>query len=220
VSGCDRCRHEVALAAAARAALTALPEVPAPVGVADRALAEAGVARAAPASGPPRWYRIAGVAAAAAAVALVLVIVLPSPKGGDVRTASADFAGEDASGGASGAAALAASSLEVRDADYAADDLGGLVASYERDAAAAPEAIQGRLGSDDETARSLACLNTGAPDAAGALTQLIQARFEGQPAYFGIFLEGPGAGQPPDKATVWVVSRRDCAILSFAQAKL
>jgi anti-sigma factor RsiW len=222
LSGCDRCRHEVALATAARGALAALPEVPAPAGVADRALAQAGVAPAPAASGPPRWYRIAGIAAAAAAVALVLVVVLPNPKGGDEKALSADTAaGADAGGGAL-APEMAASRIEVRDADYTAADLATFIAPFQREASSpgAAAADQARAGSDAETERALACLNTAAPDAGTGLVQLIQARFEGQPAYFGVFLEGPGAGQPNDKGTVWVVSRRDCAILSFAQARL
>ncbi|HEY7667476.1 MAG TPA: zf-HC2 domain-containing protein [Actinomycetota bacterium] len=219
VSGCDRCRHEVALAAAARLALAAIPEVPAPAGVADRALAVAASGPAAETPGPPRWYRIAGIAAAAAAVALVLVVVLPNPKGGDQKTLSADTAAGAAEAGGAIAPEAAASSLEVRDADYDTADLAGLVAPY-RDAAVGIASDQGRLGSDAETRRALECLNQAAPDAAGDLMQLIQARFQGRPAYFGIFLEGPGAGEPPDKATVWVVSRAGCAILSFAQAKL
>jgi anti-sigma factor RsiW len=220
VSGCDRCRHEVALAGAARAALTALPEVPAPAGVADRALAEAGLARA-PSSGPPRWYRIAGIAAAVAAVALVLVVVLPNPRGGDRETLSADTTAGGADAGGAAVAESAGGSIEIRDADYTAADLGGLIAPYQRDMAAqAPTATQGRAGSDAETRRALECVNAAAPDAGSGLVQLIQARFDGQPAYFAIFLEGPGAGQPNDKGTVWVVARRDCTILSFAQAKL
>ncbi len=220
VSGCDRCRHEVALATGARRALAAVAEVPAPAGVADRAIAEAATGRTAESSGPPRWYRVAGIAAAAAAVALVLVVVLPNPKGGNEKTLSADTAAGAAEGGGALAPTVAASSLEVRDADYDADGLAGLIAPFQRGTALGAATDQGRLGTDVETRRALECLHRAAPDAAGDLTQLIQATFQGQPAYFGIFLEGPGAGEPTDKATVWVVSRSDCAILSFAQAKL
>jgi hypothetical protein len=98
--------------------------------------------------------------------------------------------------------------------------LSGLLNPYQRDAAVGTATDQGRLGTQADTRRALDCLNRAAPDAAGDLTQLIRARFQGTPAYFAVFLEGPGAGEPPDKATVWVVSAAGCDILSFAQAKL
>jgi hypothetical protein len=219
LAGCDRCTREASLATRARDALNALEEAPAPSGVADRALAEAGLERPPATAGPPRWYRIAGVAAAIAAAALVLIVILPDPRGGDEETLIADSAAGGAEAGAEAPAATA-SRLEFRDLDYDAAGLSGLVAPYQRDAAVGTATDQGRLGSQAETQRALACLDRAAPDATGDLTQLIQARFQGTPAYFGIFVEGPGAGEPPDKATVWVVSKAGCDILSFAQAKL
>ncbi len=36
--------------------------------------------------------------------------------------------------------------------------------------------------------------------------RVIVARFEEKPALFGIFLNGPGAGQPADLVVVWVSS--------------
>jgi hypothetical protein len=49
---------------------------------------------------------------------------------------------------------------------------------------------------------------------------LIRARFEGTPAYLAIFTEGPGAGQPADRAIIWVFATDDCRILSSSFAQL
>jgi hypothetical protein len=51
-------------------------------------------------------------------------------------------------------------------------------------------------------------------DPASRLVRLIEARFVDAPAYFAVFLQGPGAGQPPDRAVVWVVSREGCTLLN------
>jgi hypothetical protein len=52
------------------------------------------------------------------------------------------------------------------------------------------------------------------------LVRIIQARFEGKPADIAVFLEGPGAGQPPDSAVVWVIATKGCSILSSGYTKL
>jgi hypothetical protein len=49
---------------------------------------------------------------------------------------------------------------------------------------------------------------------------LIEAKFEGRPAYIAVYLEGPGAGEPPDTAVVWAAAKDDCTILSFASARI
>ena len=54
----------------------------------------------------------------------------------------------------------------------------------------------------------------------GRLTRLIRARFEGEEAYIAVYLEGPGAGEPPDTATVWAASSESCMVLSFAEARI
>jgi hypothetical protein len=41
------------------------------------------------------------------------------------------------------------------------------------------------------------------------LVRLILARYEGKPAYLGVFLEGP-PGKRPDRVAVWVVGAGDC----------
>jgi hypothetical protein len=226
LSSCDRCRREVALAAAARRAVGALADVPAPAGVASRALEEAGAIAVRGRDGVdriPRTYRFAAVVAAVAAVALVLLVVLPKPRGteNDGREAAAARGGQ-ASETFAGAGAQA---LEIQDTDYDAASLEtlanrskqatALASPTAADAAAAP-----RFGTYDQTGKALACLQRGAPDAGNGLTRLIQARFQGTPAYVAVFLQGPGANQPPDKVTVWVVAKKGCRILSFVQAKI
>jgi hypothetical protein len=52
------------------------------------------------------------------------------------------------------------------------------------------------------------------------LDRLIEAQYQGTPAYFAVFLESPGGGQPPDSAIVWVVATRDCRILTLASLPL
>ena len=57
-------------------------------------------------------------------------------------------------------------------------------------------------------------------DRSGVPASLIQAKFEGTPAYIAVFAESPGAGQPPDHVVVWVVSSSDCRILSTASQRV
>ena len=52
------------------------------------------------------------------------------------------------------------------------------------------------------------------------LIRLIEAEFEGTPAYIAVFSEGPGAGQPPDHIVVFVVAKDDCRILSTASQRI
>ena len=52
------------------------------------------------------------------------------------------------------------------------------------------------------------------------LIRLIEAQFEGTPAFIGVFSEGPGAGQAPDHVVVFVVAKDDCRILSTASQRI
>jgi Putative zinc-finger len=229
VSGCDRCTREVALATAARGALASLGTMPAPAGLGDAALAEAGLVRSGTGvhGDPPRWYRFAAIAAAAAAVALILVVVLPNPRGGDRGGGDRTAVAEDAST-EGGAAQTSAQTLVVQDVDYDPDTVASLVMSFKRASAdgaaeplAGPEfAAESRLATDRQTDRALRCVQQAAPDETGGLTSLVQARFQGTPAYLAVFVEGPGAGQPLDSVRVWVVARGDCRILHFTGARL
>jgi hypothetical protein len=108
--------------------------------------------------------------------------------------------------------------LEVSDQDYDAQGLRRLAreAGADRAAVASSDGVQ--LNSSPSAFRCVRRAFEEQPT--GRLTRLIQARFEGRAAYIAVYLEGPGANQPPDAGTVWVAARDDCSILSFAQARL
>jgi hypothetical protein len=227
LADCARCRREVALAAGARAALGTLAEVPAPPDVAASALREAGVAkRARPTNGPPAWYRIAGVAAAVAAGLLVVSLVLPKV-GGSSKDASAQReAGAGAADGGADTTSAQATALEIQDVNYDDDSLSALSASYKAAedsggvATAEAPAEAALTDTSLQTQKALRCTVKSAPDETGQLTRLIKARFQGTPAYLAVFLEGPGADQPPDAVSVWVFATDGCAILSYSYAPL
>jgi hypothetical protein len=179
-------------------------------------LREAGRGRAAPA-----WYRWAGAAAAAA---LVLVIALALPDVGDDASeqraggAATTDAAEDS---AAGAQATDAVEFSIQDRDYdeaALRDLARTAGdSVPLDAPAATEAEATRSSSGT----AIRCVNQAFDDApVGRLARLIQARFRGREAIIALYLEGPGADQPPDTAAVWVAAEDDCTPLTFASARL
>src|SRR5207245_2785662 len=143
LDACERCREEVALARAARAALASVADAPAPGNLGNAAIAEArrraaGSPAVAAPSGKPGWYRWAGAAAPFAdAVACLGRAFTPTTE------------------------------------------------------------------------------SQGLP---GQLVRVIQARFRGTPAILGVYLIGPGAGQPTDIIRVLVASSRGCTILTSTQA--
>jgi hypothetical protein len=232
LADCERCRREVALAAGARTALGSLAEVPAPPGVATSALREAGAAkRIRPADGPPAWYRVAGVAAAVAAGLLVVSLVLPKVGGSSNDQTTRELSEAGGADGGADAASSEATALEIQDVNYddasltaltasfkAAQDAGGLDTGGLATAEAPTETA--RFATPQQTRKALRCIIKSAPDEAGQLSQLIEARFQGTPAYLAVFLEGPGADQPPDTVSVWVFAKDGCAILSSSYARL
>ena len=65
------------------------------------------------------------------------------------------------------------------------------------------------------------CLAQAAGSGEGVLIRLVDARFQGTPAFLGVYLTSPGAGQPADAVRVLVVRKDDCSrVLSSAWAKL
>ncbi len=229
---CATCREEVELAGEALTALEALEEQPVPFGVTGPVMAEAG--RRFERRGAV-WQRVQWGAGLAAAAALVLVVALnlsrdPSDPG--VRSADGNAEASAEAPGAAFADETIPKLERHRTVSY--DDAGILSlaqdakrsAGAESSPTAEPDSGVGgdiEFAAQDERFVALECLRTsGAPldDPLERLDRLIEAQYRGTPAYFAVFLESPGGGQPPDSAIVWVVATRDCRILTLASLPL
>jgi anti-sigma factor RsiW len=232
LDACERCREEVSFARAARSALASVAEAPAPGNLGDAAIAEArrraaGAPAAAAPSGKPGWYRWAGAAAGIAAALLLLTLVLPHIGREPAREAAGGAA-------AQGAAASPATTVEAQNVDYDLAGVEALATSYRGGAdgtfapnergTKAPEATGVTTAQRIPFADAVACLDraftpaTGSQGLPGQLVRVIQARFRGTPAILGVYLIGPGAGQPTDIVRVLVASSRGCSILTSTQA--
>jgi hypothetical protein len=231
---CATCREEVELAHEALTALEALEEQPVPFGVTGPVMAEAG--RRFERRGAV-WQRVQWGAGLAAAAALVLVVALNLP--GDSRDragAPADGPTAEADAGAPGAAFAADDTLPKLErqrtvnyddsgirllAEDAAERSAGAQSSPTAESDAGGPGIE--FAAQGERGVAVECLRTsGAPlgEPLERLDRLIEAQYRGTPAYFAVFLESPGGGQPPDSAIVWVVATRDCRILTIASLPL
>ncbi|HEX9124685.1 MAG TPA: zf-HC2 domain-containing protein [Actinomycetota bacterium] len=227
---CRTCREEVELARTAVRALGSLPEEPVPVGVMKPVTSEIDRQVRKPARMPwlARLQWAGGLAAAAALVAL-LAVTLPRLGGGADDRATGGL-GAGAEGGAASPAvpapaALAgqvqledqpnlnydAAKLQALAAEVATQARGGQEASFEAPKDLIPAA----------TSVAQACVAEAAgPTGNDRLVRLIRTRFEGTPAYLGVYLAGPGAGQPPSKVVIWVAAQQGCRILSFSSQRL
>jgi hypothetical protein len=230
LTGCERCRDEVGLASGARMALAGLEDAPVPYGFSDRVVAEAGrTFERRTERKRVVWERLQWAGGLAAAAALVLVVVL---------NLGSDRSGEPAAERASTGATSAAGSVGAEDATAEAsgvpfqglEDQSGVdyddsgVESLARDTAralradAAPPAAL--FASPDEALECVATSGGPVDDPNATLVRLVQAEYEGTPAYFAAFAEGPGAGQPADRLAVWIVGVDDCRPLSFASLRI
>jgi len=223
---CDLCREELELAGAALAALATLQEESVPFGVTGPVLAEAG--RRFERRRRVVWERFQWAAGLAAAAALVAVVALSLGRGdGDgLRAGAGGDAGVEAPAAEAEAALGAADAPGLeRQPDVTYDEDG--IRSLARDAAQAAR-VEDQDGGGPAAAlaspdAALDCLrSSGAPvdEPTDLLVRLIQARYGGTPAFFAVLLEGPGAGQPPDHAVVWVVATEDCRILITASQRI
>jgi anti-sigma factor RsiW len=208
---CDACREDLAQANAGRHAARSLPEATPPTDLHRRVVVAAGGRG----HGAPTWYRWAGVAAAAAVVVAIAIAIPNVGDGSEEDRAGATAASVEA--GAETQDAAAQRQVEKLDENYDAKGLERLA----RDTGSAMAAQQ--------PAPETTALDTGAArcvrqafdeQPVGELARLIEAKFEGRPAYIAVYLEGPGAGEPPDTAAVWAASKDDCTVLSFALARI
>ena len=232
--GCARCSAEVRQAEAARAALSELENVPVPFGVTGRVLAEAG--RRFERRPGVVWGRFQWAAGLAAAAAIVVVVAL-NVGDEDAQNAAAPERTTAVAGGTGAAGGAEAATPGVipfagierqRDVNY--DDAGiQAVAARAADAVAAAEETPGPQAalagtvedSKERTSLARECVQrTGVQGPQDVLIRLIEARFEGTPAFIGVFSEGPGAGQAPDHVVVFVVAKDDCRILSTASQRI
>lgn len=225
---CGACREEVQLASRARFLLSDLPEVDVPFGVNRPVMAE--IADQMRRSQPGAWRARLSWAFAAAAAAAVVVLVAISGRqliqgggAGGEAPAAAPSAAFDAVEGDTEMAVLAPLELQP-DVDYDPAKVEALAGEVAAQVSAGAEAAPRAAAGTPEAAVAFDCvlqgsgLSPGDPNA--SIVRLIDAKYEGQPAYLGVFLESPGAGQPPNKVIVWIVSKKDCSILSFASRRI
>jgi hypothetical protein len=241
--GCAVCRDEVRLARAGKRALSALASPSMPTRLAQAAIAEGeriAAERApevAPISGSerrrpnaPRWLALAGAAATIAVIALV------GPKLGQAPNQATEAAG------AKGATYPRATAVEIQDANYTFEGLPSAAEALRADYAyatangandlaapdvpapttlssSAPAAFSGERYSVERLPAATSCLDE-AFKPVGALARVILARYQGQPAYFGVYLIGPGAGLPPTSLQLDVASVHGCQVLGTSTARL
>lgn len=240
---CPRCRGEIELATGAQVALRALPEVAAPPGIADRALREAaaGPPSSRSADGPPRYARVLPIAAAAVLVGL-LAITIPRLGGSDqlASQASAEGGGgavtqatdnapvprAEAVGTTRALEKLAKSgvSIEQQEVDYdeaalrsLVDDAAAQWAGVVLPQAARSTSLGGAAfspGAASDTAEASVCVAADVPEVVDAvLVRLIEASYQGEPAYLAVVLEGTKPGEPADAAVVYIVRKDDCSLV-------
>lgn len=225
---CGACREEVSLATAARAVAAAVADPAPPAGLSDPAIA---VATDTIGADDPiridrgrtagrRWLAAAGVAAAIVTAALVLPRLGPSP------TITAE------SGAATDVPTFTATrTVDVIDIDVAFEQLPQVAASFAAsDRSTGGEAVP--IAGDplpqaavtqhlpNALPEASACIDSAFGQTPGTPTRMIRARYQGEPAYFGIYAVGPGAGLPPERLQVLVASVRSCRPLGQSFVRL
>jgi Putative zinc-finger len=246
LAGCERCRAEVRQAESARRALRSLPEVDPPFGLGRRAVDESRRGNRGPVF--RRVAAVAGAAAAVALVVGVALALLHGGSGGGASTSSERAAGGARAPGPAPSPAPKGRYLPEDTArfsrsptDYTDASIRSLAAAVARHAqtgagVSAPPAAptSGRpagttsgattgVMTNDQAAgtRAAGCVDRawGLPPSA-VPRSVIEARFQGTPAYIGIFLLAPVTGGPPDRVQVWVAARDGCRPLSYAQTRI
>jgi len=218
---CARCREEVALAQGARRALAGVPDVEAPATIGQTAIARAGGR-----SRAPTWYRWVGVAAGVAAAIVALALLLPNVgSNGAAERAEPAAAAAEATATGPPTTVSAATGIEHQGTNYDAMSVAELARSYGGRAYAVSLSAGGQdqtpAPQDSAFSSASTCLGQAAAGGQGVLIRLVDARFQGTPAFLGVYLTSPGAGQPANAVRVLVVRKDDCSqVLSSAWAKL
>jgi Putative zinc-finger len=223
---CATCREEIDLSTRAVTMLRELPEMPVPFGTTRPVMAEAGKERTSRTR--PSWGgRTQWAAGLAAAAVLVAVVAVALPRVGEVAQM------DSAAGGGAQATPKAAPGMEAAtsgavplelqpNADYDATKLERLADSSAQ--RGSQTTLAGPSAADASAAKAegaTACLaSPGGLTGRDRLVRLIQATFQGQPAYIGVYREQPGTGQPADRIVIWVVARQDCSTLSYSFKRL
>jgi putative zinc finger protein len=241
LASCSICSEEVAVAGEVRTALTALPEVPVPLGTTQRVLGR--VERRPRWSSPFAW-RAAGLAAAAAAVVGVVVYLgnrstveeAPSVRSERALEPATDEAGAPVPAPAEGAftSTVADDFPQYTESgiNYTPETLTDATRRFATDAQAAlnqgfpPTARAFYRGYDlrslvEPAQKAVDCVNTGVPPDRSVVPFVIEAaEFEGRPAYLLAYLRGTDADTPYDRVQVVVVDRESCGVLHFARQTL
>ena len=244
---CATCRGELSLVRAGAETAQGLGEPALPEGLGDAAIAEAARMAAernpevTPISRPrPAAARDLARAGRRGAAAAVLLLIAVAPKLGQGSNESAARPAANVADGAGASAASAfqpATGVEIQHADYASDSLTGVLERLRTSfTVAAPNAsqVEGAAGptrgpslptaqaSADPALlpKATACSNQAFGNPSGTLSRVILASYQGQPAYFGVYLIGPGADLPPTLLQLNVASVHGCQLLSQTTARL
>jgi hypothetical protein len=227
-------REQVEFARTARDALRALPEEDVPPGTLqpvvrelDRIAAggsttdEAGIAPEWSAGTPVRArssrWSIVAAAAAASIVVLAAIVVVPNLDDTDAGSANDTRASEiSEAGDAEGAAPVDRPPvLERSSQDFDTEALQALAAQTTRDPIA-----DGPVPSAKELqtfAPAIECVREWeSATNGGSALRVIEATFDGTPAYVGVFRDDT----PPAKVIVWAVKRKGCDVLAVTSDQL
>ena len=234
---CEPCRQEVELAGRARTALATLPELDVPPET-----VRPGLERASPRWRRDRFRRTAWATGFAAAAGIAAILALVFVGGHPTGTTSAPLASQAAGAGTAASKAPAIRHLQ----DYGPSSINDLARSVARSSslAGSPSTTSGVAGAEaganapspstlDKTGATpatkfggaqahastpKACLAQGSRGLGSTrFLQLIEAHYQGSPAYIGVFLRD---GVLPDAVIVTVVSPSTCTLVASAEQRL
>jgi hypothetical protein len=240
---CERCRREIELAGRGLAALRSLPEATVPAHARRGLIREldretiGGRGRADTSGGDATGLErragrrskipvvLGGLAAAAVLVGLGLFVVAPLMTGnGGEGSAGISRAAPESTPSGKGARApvtfTGPPAVEVQSVDYDAAKVAGLASAAAADVRAGTLAsaaqADAKAGQAPGAGDAIACADRWAGDAKRAtVVRVIEASYEGRPAYISLGLQPPRSG--PDRVLIWVLGRSDCTVISFSQ---